>query len=72
MYLAAVIDLYLRMGVGWSMNSTMTTELVLNALTIAVWRRRPKAPVMKHCDQGSQVGSDDFARWCKENQLVPA
>ena len=72
MYLTAVIDLYSRMVVGWSMNSTMATELVLDALTMAVWRRRPKTPVMKHCDQGSQFGSDDFARWCKDNQLVPS
>ncbi len=72
LYLTAVIDLYSRMVVGWSMNSTMATELVLDALTMAVWRRRPKTPVMKHCDQGSQFGSDDFARWCKDNQLVPS
>lgn len=72
LYLTAVIDLYSRMVVGWSMSSTMATELVLDALTMAVWRRRPKVPVMKHCDQGSQFGSDDFARWCKDNQLVPS
>jgi putative transposase len=45
------------------MNSTMATELVLDALMMAVWRRRPKTPVMIHSDQGSQFGSDDFNRW---------
>ena len=60
------------MVVGWSMNSTMATELVLDALTMAVWRRRPKTPVMIHFYQGSQFGSEDFARWCKDNQLVPS
>ena len=54
LYLTVVIDLYSRIVVGWSMNSTMATELVLDALTMAVWRRRPKTPVMIHSDQGSQ------------------
>ncbi|AYM97125.1 IS3 family transposase [Acidovorax sp. 1608163] len=72
LYLTAVIDLYSRMVVGWAMNSSMATELVLDALTMAVWRRRPTGPVMIHSDQGSQFGSDDFARWCKDNQLVPS
>nr|WP_210543235.1 IS3 family transposase [Rhodoferax sp. PAMC 29310] len=72
LYLTVVIDLYSRSVVGWSMNSTMATELVLDALMMAVWRRRPKTPVMIHSDQGSQFGSDDFNRWCKDNQLVPS
>ena len=72
LYLTVVIDLYSRAVVGWSMNSTMATELVLDALMMAVWRRRPKTPVMIHSDQGSQFGSDDFNRWCKDNQLVPS
>lgn len=72
LYLTVVIDLHSRAVVGWSMNSTMATELVLDALMMAVWRRRPKTPVMIHSDQGSQFGSDDFNRWCKDNQLVPS
>ena len=61
---ALSIDLYSRAVVGWSMNSTIATELVLDALMMAVWRGRPKTPVMIHSDQGSQFGSDDFNRWC--------
>jgi putative transposase len=72
LYLTVVIDLYSRRVVGWSMNSSMATELVLDALMMAVWRRRPKTPVMIHSDQGSQYGSDDFNRWCKDNRLVPS
>lgn len=72
LYLTVVIDLYSRAVVGWSMNSTMATELVLDALMMAVWRRRPKTPVMIHSDQGSQFGSVDFNRWCKDNHLVPS
>jgi putative transposase len=72
LYLAVVLDLYSRAIVGWSMQPTMATELVLDALMMAVWRRRPKNPVMIHSDQGSQFGSDDFNRWCKDNALVPS
>ena len=39
---------------------------------MAVWRRQPKSPVIIHSDQGSQFGSDDFMRWCKDNSLVPS
>ena len=70
--LAVMIDLYSRAVVGWSMKSTMATEIVLDALLMAVWRRKPKQPVIIHSDQGSQFGSDHFARWCKDNHLVPS
>ena len=72
LYLTVVSDLYSRAVVGWSMKATMATELVLDAMMMAVWRRRPKAPVMIHSDQGSQFGSDDFNRWCQDNRLVPS
>jgi putative transposase len=72
LYLAVVIDLYSRAVVGWSMKPTMATELALDALMMAVWRRKPKQPVIIHSDQGSQFGSDDFTRWCKDNRLTPS
>ena len=72
LYLTVVIDLYSRAVVGWSMKPSMTTEIVLDALLMAVWRRKPKQPVIIHSDQGSQFGSDDFTRWCKDNNLVPS
>ena len=72
LYLAVVLDLYSRMVVGWAMKPSMATELVLDALTMAVWRRRPTHSVIIHSDQGSQFGSDDFTRWCKDNRLVPS
>ena len=52
------------------MKTTMTTELVPDARVIAVWRRRPKAPVMIHCDQDSQFGSDDLNHLRKDNRWV--
>jgi putative transposase len=72
LYLTVVIDLYSRCVVSWSMKSTMATELVLDALMMAVGCRQAKTPVMIHSDQGSPFGSDDFNRWCKDNQLVPS
>ena len=69
LYLAVVLDLHSRAVVGWSMGSRMQTGLVLDALTMAVWRRRPKDSVIIHSDQGSQFGSDEFNRWCKDNRL---
>ena len=53
------------------MNSTMATEQGLDAMMMAVWRRRPKTSVMIGSNHCSQFGSDDFNRWCKENYLLP-
>ena len=72
LYLSAVLDLHSRSVVGWSMGPRMQTSLVLDALTMAVWRRKPKAPVIIHSDQGSQFGSDAFTRWCQDNRLSPS
>lgn len=48
LYLLVVIDLFSRQAVGWSMKPRMTTELVLDALLLAVWRRKPQGTVMGH------------------------
>jgi putative transposase len=72
LYLAIVVDLYSRKVVGWSMKPTLARELVLDALIMAVWRRRPKNRVMVHSDQGSQYGSDDWIRFLKANNLEPS
>jgi putative transposase len=72
LYLAVVVDLYSRKVVGWSMKPTLARELVLDALLMAVWRRRPKNGVIVHSDQGSQYGSDDWLRFLKANNLEPS
>ena len=54
LYLAVVMDLHSRMIIGWSMQPTLARDLVLDALLMAVWRRKPKQPVIMHSDQGSQ------------------
>ena len=68
-YLAVVIDLYSRRVVGWSVQSRQTIDLVLQALLMAVWRRKPKNKVLIHSDQGSQFTSIDWASFLKQHNL---
>ncbi|HEY1058353.1 MAG TPA: IS3 family transposase [Limnobacter sp.] len=72
LYLAVVVDLYSRKVVGWSMKPSLNREIVLDALLMALWRRRPKRKVLVHSDQGSQYSSDDWLRFCKTHQLEPS
>lgn len=72
LYLAVVVDLYSRKVVGWSMKPTLAREIILDALIMAVWRRRPKNTVIVHSDQGSQYGSDDWLRFLKANNMEPS
>ncbi|EOZ1385310.1 MULTISPECIES: IS3 family transposase [Enterobacteriaceae] len=72
LYLAVVIDLFARNVVGWSMKPTLSRELALDALMMAVWRRKPDGEVIVHSDQGSQNGSDDWQRFCRANNLAPS
>ena len=60
LYLAAVIDLFSRQVVGWSMQAHMQTSLVNDALTMAWFRRRPDAGLIFHSDRGSQYCSHEF------------
>lgn len=62
LYLAVVLDLYSRAVVGWSMGQRITRDLVIQALTMAIWRRRPKAGLIAHSDRGSQYASNDYQR----------
>jgi len=72
LYLAVVLDLYSRMVIGWSMKETLHRELALDAMLMAVWRRRPKEKVVIHSDQGVQYGSDDWMRFCRDHGLKPS
>jgi putative transposase len=72
LYLAVVLDLYSRKVIGWSMKPSMHRDLVLDAVMMAVWRRKPKRSVIMHSDQGSQYGSDDWVRFCKTHNLNPS
>lgn len=68
-YLAVVIDLYSRRVVGWSMQGRQTTDVALQALLSAVWRRKPQNKVLIHSDQGSQFTSMDWASFLKHHYL---
>ena len=68
-YLAVVIDLYSRRVVGWSMQGRQTTDVALQALLSAVWRRKPQNKVLIHSDQGSQFTSMDWASFLKHHHL---
>src|SRR5690606_4385705 len=66
LYVAVVLDLYSRRVIGWSMQSQMTTQLVADALVMAVWRRGKPEAVLHHSDRGSQYTSDQFQRLLDE------
>jgi putative transposase len=60
LYLAVVIDLYLRKVVGWSMSSRMKAQLVVDALRMAIWQRKPNDCLIMHTDRGSQYASHQY------------
>jgi putative transposase len=62
LYVAAVIDLFSRRVVGWSMKAEMTAQLVTDALVMAIWRRGKPDALLHHSDQGSQYTSEQFQR----------
>jgi putative transposase len=70
-YLAVVVDVWSRRIVGWSFGETMTSELVLAALNMALELRKPEG-VIHHSDQGSQYTSIAFGNRCKEMGVRPS
>jgi len=69
LYLAVVIDLCSRKIVGWSMSSRMKSQLVCDALKMAIWQRRPKAGLIHHSDRGTQYASKAFRKLLRINGL---
>src|SRR5436190_5943947 len=62
LYVAAVVDLFSRRVVGWSMSAAMTAQLVTDALVRAIWRRGEPEALLLHSDRGSQYTSEPFQR----------
>ncbi|MGB5606022.1 MAG: IS3 family transposase [Gammaproteobacteria bacterium] len=60
LYLAVIIDLYSRAVIGWAMHKRMKTELVTDALKMALMRRKVRTPLLLHSDQGSQYAAADY------------
>lgn len=71
LYLAVVVDVWSRRVVGWAMETHLRTELVLQALDMAVARRRP-SKVIHHSDQGTQYTSLAFGQRCREAGIRPS
>lgn len=70
LYVAAVIDLFSRRVVGWSMKTQITTGLVTDALIMAIWRRGKPDALLHHSDQGSQYTSQHFQELLAENGVT--
>ena len=70
LYVAAVIDLFSRRVVGWSMSATMTAQLVTDALIMALWRRGRVEMLLHHSDQGSQYTSAEFQDLLKAHGIT--
>ena len=70
LYTAAVLDLYSRRIVGWSMQASMTSQLVVDALMMAVWRRGKPVSLLHHSDQGSQYTSAHFQGLLQEQGIT--
>ena len=70
LYVAAVLDLFSRRVVGWSMSAAMTAELVTDALVMAIWRRGRPRELLHHSDRGSQYTSEAFQRLMAEHGLT--
>jgi len=70
LYVAAVIDLFSRRVVGWSMSATMTAQLVTDALVMAIWRRGKPDALLHHSDRGSQYTSEQFQRLIADNGVA--
>jgi putative transposase len=70
LYVAAVIDLFSRRVVGWSMSATMTAQLVTDALLMAICRRGKPDALLHHSDQGSQYTSEQFRQLMADNGVT--
>jgi len=71
-FLAVVLDVWSRKIVGWSMNTRLNTQIVLDALAMAVQRRGAIEDVIHHSDQGCQYTSTEFSRHCREAGVRPS
>jgi transposase InsO family protein len=69
LYLAAVLDLYARRIVGWSMSDQMTSALTISALQMAIRQRRPQLSLLHHSDQGSQYTDGQYQALLKKHGI---
>ncbi len=72
LYLAFILDVHSRRIVGWAMENHLRTELVVDALQMAVWRRKPAPGLVHHSDQGVQYTALSFTERLKEVGITPS
>ena len=72
LYISFVLDTYPRKVVGWSMANHLKTELVVDAVNMAIYNRRPQPGLIHHSDRGSQYTSVEFGSRLKEAGLLPS
>jgi putative transposase len=72
LYLAIVLDVYSRRVVGWAMQTHLRTELILEALQMALVQRQPRRGVIHHSDPGCQYTSYAFGKRCQEAGVMPS
>jgi len=72
LYLAAVMDLSNRQIVGWAMDKRMKAQLVIDALAMAYWRRKPSPCLLHHSDRGSQYACDAYQKQLKQYHMIPS
>ena len=69
LYLAVIIDLYSRAVIGWAMHKRMKTDLVIDALRMALMRRKVRSSLLLHSDQGSQYAAVDYRAILAQNGI---
>ena len=69
LYLTIVLDLFSRQVVGWSMKNNPRADLVIDALLMALWRRKPEGKVLIHSDQGVQYTCSDWRKFLADHNL---
>lgn len=72
LYLAVVMDLFSRRIVGWAMDKRMKTDLVLNALALAYWHRKPSKGLLHHSDRGSQYACPEYQKRLEAYGMRPS
>jgi len=70
LYLLAIMDVYSRQIVGWSMSNRLTQELAIQALQQAIWRRKPLPGCIFHSDRGSQYAGLEFCKLLKQYGFI--
>lgn len=72
LYLAFILDVHSRRIVGWAMENHLRTEIVVDALQMAIWRRKPAPGLVHHSDQGVQYTALSFSERLREVGITPS